>query len=75
MLNAIVQFSLRRRAVVVALGIIVIAYGFYVATRTRLDVSPEFAPPQVVIQTEGPKLSSEEVAQLVTHPSSVPHRS
>jgi len=68
MLNRIVQFSLRHRAVVVALGIIVIAYGLYVAARTRLDVFPEFAPPQVVIQTEAPGLSSEEVEQLVTTP-------
>lgn len=66
MLNHIVQFSLRHRAVVVALGIIVIAYGSYVTTRTRLDVFPEFAPPQVEIQTEAPGLSSEEVEQLVT---------
>ena len=68
MLNRIVQFSLRHRGVVIALGAIVIAYGLYVATRTRLDVFPEFAPPQVVVQTEAPGLSSEEVEQLVTLP-------
>ena len=68
MLNRIVQFSLRHRGVVIALGVIVIAYGLYVATQTRLDVFPEFAPPQVVIQTEAPGLSSEEVEQLVTTP-------
>jgi CzcA family heavy metal efflux pump len=67
-LNRIVQFSLRHRGVVVALGIIVIAYGLYVTTRTQLDVFPEFAPPQVVIQTEAPGLSSEEVEQLITLP-------
>lgn len=68
MLNRIVQFSLRHRAVVVALGIVVIAYGIYVSSSTRLDVFPEFAPPQVVIQTEAPGLSSQEVEQLVTLP-------
>ncbi|HKW28375.1 MAG TPA: efflux RND transporter permease subunit [Verrucomicrobiae bacterium] len=68
MLNRIVQFSLRHRGVVIALGIIVIAYGLYVAARTKLDVFPEFAPPQVEIQTEAPGLSSEEVEQLVTTP-------
>ena len=68
MLRHIVQFSLRHRGVIVALGVIVIAYGLYVATRNRLDVFPEFAPPQVVIQTEAPGLSSEEVEQLVTTP-------
>lgn len=68
MLNWIVQFSLRHRAVVLALGVIVVAYGLYVTTRTRLDVFPEFASPQVTIQTEAPGLSSEEVEQLVTLP-------
>ena len=68
MLNRIVQFSLRHRGVVIALGILVIAYGLYVVARTRLDVFPEFAPPQVEIQTEAPGLSSEEVEQLVTSP-------
>ncbi len=68
MLNHIVQFSLRHRGVVITLGAVVIAYGLYVATQTKLDVFPEFAPPQVVVQTEAPGLSSEEVEQLVTRP-------
>ena len=68
MLNRIVQFSLRHRVVVVALGAVVIGYGLYVAANSRLDVFPEFAPPQVVVQTEAPGLSSEEAEQLVTLP-------
>lgn len=68
MLNCIVQFSLRHRVVVVALGVVVIAYGLYVAANSQLDVFPEFAPPQVVVQTEAPGLSSEEAEQLVTLP-------
>jgi CzcA family heavy metal efflux pump len=67
-LNRIVQFSLRQRGVVIALGVLIIAYGLYVVARTRLDVFPEFSPPQVEIQTEAPGLSSEEVEQLVTMP-------
>ncbi|MGH7968972.1 MAG: efflux RND transporter permease subunit, partial [Limisphaerales bacterium] len=68
MLNRIVQFSLRHRGVVIALGMVLTAYGLYVTAHTRLDVFPEFAPPQVEIQTEAPGLSSEEVEQLVTSP-------
>jgi CzcA family heavy metal efflux pump len=68
MLSAIVQFSLRQRSVVMGLAGIVIAYGLYVASRSRLDVFPEFAPPQVIVQTEAPGMSSQEVEQLVTLP-------
>ncbi len=68
MLSRIVQFSLRHRGVVLALGVLVVAYGWYVASQTRLDVFPEFAPPQIVVQTEAPGLASEQVEQLVTLP-------
>ncbi|MEO7298577.1 MAG: efflux RND transporter permease subunit [Verrucomicrobiota bacterium] len=68
MLKNIVQFSLRFRGVVIALACVVIGYGLYVSSRTKLDVFPEFAPPQIVIQTEAPGLSAEQVEQLVTRP-------
>ncbi len=68
MLRRIVQFSLRYRGVVMVLAGVAVAYGLYVAQRTKLDVFPEFAPPQVVIQTEAPGLSPEEVEALVTRP-------
>ncbi len=68
MLKRIVQFSLQFRAVVLAIACVIIGYGLYVAAHTKLDVFPEFAPPQVVIQTEAPGLSPEEVEALVTRP-------
>lgn len=68
MLRALVHFSLRFRGVVMALAVLLLGYGLYVASRTRLDVFPEFAPPMVIIQTEAPGLSPEEVEQLVTRP-------
>jgi CzcA family heavy metal efflux pump len=68
MLQRIVRFSLRYRGVVMVLACVAVAYGLYVARRARLDVFPEFAPPQVVIQTEAPGLSPEEVEALVTRP-------
>ena len=68
MLRAFVHFSLRFRGIVVVLAVLLLGYGFYIASRTRLDVFPEFAPPMVIIQTEAPGLSPEEVEQLVTRP-------
>ncbi|MBI3358418.1 MAG: efflux RND transporter permease subunit [Nitrospirae bacterium] len=68
MLRAVIEFSLRFRGVVVALSCIVLAYGFYVADHAKLDVFPNFIQPQVVVQTEAPGLSPEQVEALVTRP-------
>ena len=68
MLNRIVRFSLRFRGVVIALACVVVGYGLYVAAHAKLDVLPNFVPPQVVVQTEAPGLSPEQVEVLVTRP-------
>ena len=66
MLQAIVQFSLRFRGIVVSLACLVLAYGVFVALRAKLDVFPDFVPPEVTVQTEAPGLAPEQVEQLVT---------
>lgn len=68
MLNRIILWSIRNRLVVLALAALLIVFGLRGASQTPLDVFPEFAPPQVVVQTEAPGLSTEEVEQLVTLP-------
>src|SRR6185503_15814545 len=68
MLSRIVQLSLRFRGVVLALAVLLLAWGGYVASRAPLDVFPEFVPPQVTIQVEAPGLAPEQVEALVTRP-------
>src|SRR2546426_10910805 len=68
MLNRIILWSLRNRLVVLVLAMLLIFYGVRAARQSPLDVFPDFAPPQVVIQTEAPGLSPEEVEQLVSIP-------
>src|SRR5215471_16572663 len=68
MLQALVHFSIRFRGAVIALACLLVGYGIYEVTRAKYDVYPEFAPPQVSIQTEAPGLSPEEVETLVTRP-------
>ncbi|MBI1896162.1 MAG: efflux RND transporter permease subunit [Acidobacteria bacterium] len=68
MLPQLVEGSIRYRGVVIAVACVVVGYGFYTLSRARFDVYPEFAPPQVVVQTEAPGLSPEDVEQLVTRP-------
>ena len=68
MLNWIVQFSLRFRGVVVALACVLTGYGIYTAAHAKLDVLPNFVPPEVGVETEAPGLSPEQVEILVTRP-------
>lgn len=68
MLSAIVHFSLRFRSVVLSLAALLLAYGIYVAMHAKLDVFPDFVPPQVTVQTEAPGLAPEQVETLVTRP-------
>lgn len=68
MLDAIVHFSVRFRGVVVALAAAFLVYGGLVLTRAKYDVFPEFAPPQVAIQTEARGFTPEQVEVLVTKP-------
>ena len=67
MINRIVHFSLRFRGTVVALACLLVGYGLYVAVHAKLDVFPNFVPPEVVIQTESPGLSPEQVEALAAH--------
>jgi CzcA family heavy metal efflux pump len=68
MLNTILKWSIAQRWLVVIGAIIVTVWGFITVSRMPLDVFPEFAPPQVEIQTEAPGLAPEEVESLVTLP-------
>ena len=68
MLSWIVSTSLRLRAVVLVLCVVLMVHGIQTARNSPLDVFPEFAPPKVEIQTEAPGLSTEEVESLVTMP-------
>ena len=64
----LVSTSLNLRVAVVALAAVLMIYGIRSVGDTPLDVFPEFAPPLVEIQTEGPGLSTDEVESLISVP-------
>lgn len=68
MMSALVSFAIRFYGVVIGLALLVLVYGAYSLTQSDLNVFPEFAPAQVVIQTESPGLSASLVEKLVTQP-------
>lgn len=71
MLNGLIEWSINKRFIVVVLALAWVIAGVYLTSKTNVDVFPEFAPPQVVVQTEAPGLVAEEVETLVTLPLEV----
>jgi CzcA family heavy metal efflux pump len=68
MLNAVIRLALRYRTLVLVACVVVLVYGGYLTTEIPIDVFPDLDRPRVVILTECPGLSSEEVETLVTLP-------
>jgi len=64
----LISTSLRLRLVIAVLSAVLIVFGVRTLEKASLDVFPEFAPPQVEIQTEAPGLSTEEVESLISMP-------
>jgi CzcA family heavy metal efflux pump len=68
MFASIIGRSLEHRRVVLALATALLLYGVWTAEHAKLDVLPDFAPPQVDIQTEAPGFAPDQVERLVTLP-------
>jgi len=66
MFDWITRWSLSNRLLTVTAFVIALVVGVFAVLQVTMDVLPEFAPPQVVIQTEAPGLSPEDVETLIT---------
>ena len=64
----LVRSSLRSRAFVLVVALIMLAYGAISAARLPVDVLPDLNQGIVTVMTEGSGLSAEEVEQLITIP-------
>ena len=68
MLAALVRFAIDFRGVVIAMAMLLMVYSVYRLSRAGLDIFPEFSPNLIVVQTEAPGYSTEQVEILVTRP-------
>lgn len=68
MLSTLIRFSIRYAGTVAVLAVLFLIYGSFRYLNAGLDIFPEFSPKRVIIQTEAPGLSAEQVEMLVTQP-------
>ncbi len=68
MFTRLIVWSLHNRLLVLALTLVLCLLGGYTLKRMPVDVFPEFAPPQVVVQTEAPGMATQDVETLITYP-------
>ncbi len=68
MFNAVIRFALAHRPLVLAGCVVALALGGYTAATMPIDVFPDLDRPRVVVLTECPGLSPEEIEALVAQP-------
>jgi len=64
----IIGASLKFRFLVLGIAAALLVFGTQQLRKMPVDVFPEFAPPKVEIQTEGPGMTATEVEELITIP-------
>lgn len=67
-MNNIIKWSLKNKWLVSIIGLVMLVYGVVAANKIPVDVFPDFAPVQVVVQTEAKGFAPEEVESLITLP-------
>ncbi|MDF1582738.1 MAG: efflux RND transporter permease subunit [Methyloprofundus sp.] len=66
MLAHLIRFSIHFYGIVITIALLILCYGSYRFANAGLDVFPEFSPKQIIIQTESPGFSAEQVEILVS---------
>ena len=68
MLNNLIDLSLKYKLLVVVLFMAISAFGFKAYKGIPVDAFPDITPKQVVIYTESPGNSAEDIEKLITYP-------
>lgn len=68
MIGRVIWWSVNNRTLVLLMAAILLIGGLLYCSETTIDVFPEFSPPQVVVVTEAPGLTAEQVESVITLP-------
>ena len=71
MINRLIDFSLKNRLLIVLLYIALAGWGYWALLRTPVDAIPDLSENQVIVFTDWPGRSPQEVEDQVTYPLSV----
>lgn len=71
MINRVIEFSLRNRWLILAVYAIVAGFGYWAMLRTPIDAIPDLSENQVIVFTDWPGRSPQEVEDQVTYPLTV----
>jgi copper/silver efflux system protein len=71
MINRIIEFSMKNRWLVVAIYAALAAWGYWALVRTPIDAIPDLSENQVIVFTEWPGRSPQEVEDQITYPLTV----
>src|SRR5687767_3943432 len=68
MINRLIELSLRNRVVIIALYLALGAWGWWALTATPIDAIPDLSDNQVIVFTDWPGHSPQEMEDQVTYP-------
>ena len=71
MIEAVIEFSIRRRWLIIAAGVALALGGLWAASRTRIDAIPDLSENQIIVFTDWLGHSPREIEEQVTYPLSI----
>ena len=66
MLDRIIRFSLQNRLTILAVIGVLLVWGCMSMLRTDIDIFPDLNAPKVVVMTEAPGMTPEDIEQTIT---------
>src|SRR3989442_1932439 len=71
MINRLIEFSLKNRPLILIGCLIVVAWGYWALLKTPIDAIPDLSENQVIVYTDWPGRSPQEVEDQITYPLTV----
>src|SRR3974377_1232728 len=71
MIQRLIELSLKNRGLVVLAYLVLAAWGYWALLRTPIDAIPDLSENQVIVFTDWPGRSPQEVEDQITYPLTV----